>query len=825
MQMVEGPVVAVDGHPGILRFQVIAGSPGASLDFGRFEIAFVPAPDRDSDGTPDLLDPDLDGDGFFNEDEMADHQCREDDANSRPPDTDRDHLSDFNDPDKDNDGMPDAIDPFPFIPNHRPVIGDVAPQTVRAGETLTFRIEATDADLPVQHLTYVRNEWARPGAAIGADGVFTWTPSRDAALQAYTFTIMVADDGQSPLMNQRDFTVQVIEALAEGFAAVSVATTNGPLSFVMPRRPFTFAPQARTVFLATNGNDTYPGSQELPWRTFAHSQAQLQPGDLLYVRGGDYLEPFTVSRSGQPGSPMVISAYPGECVRILQPEGWLDAHPNEATVTFSWGCSHVWLHGVEVHGGGAPGTPYLSGYNRIAIVLGGYNTNVRLLNNYVAQAYDGGIVVNNAFPGTPSLIEGNVVWECGAPSMGRGLAVNSSSAHGLIVRGNAIINCGDGLDLNYSSGVQVYNNLVANCSSGTFLMPNTCSNMLAHNVWADNLGAGLSFCGSSGTNTIRNCVFLKNIPAHLGFNGYFGATDGAALENSLDFCAFNLESPLASPAEWFTDWIGGHLLQTDLQFIAPDRLDFRLQASSACRNAAAAIPLLGARPYPDVGSFPASYYWLPELASTADLNINEGELFELQLGLAQPNPHSHVRYELLSSLPNGALFNEVTGRLTWQPSESQGPGTYDVAVRTTADDSPLLVSTGSFRINVREINQVPILAPIPEQIIAEEATLSFVVTAADPDIPAQTLAFSLDAGAPMGEPRPNWPVPVGANREPGTEYEPGYNPGWRRRYECFPDVPDCSQRGERSPGAHGSRSFNGQRIEYPHNDQCSDGCG
>ena len=70
---------------------------------------------RHTDGEPDCIDTDDDGDGYLDEDEIA---CDSDplDTKSRPKDFDRDKLPDCIDPDDDNDGCPDTEDAFPLNP-------------------------------------------------------------------------------------------------------------------------------------------------------------------------------------------------------------------------------------------------------------------------------------------------------------------------------------------------------------------------------------------------------------------------------------------------------------------------------------------------------------------------------------------------------------------------------------------------------------------------------------------------------------------------------------------------------------------------------------
>jgi hypothetical protein len=56
---------------------------------------------------------------------------------------------------------------------------------------------------------------------------------------------------------------------------------------------------------------------------------------------------------------------------------------------------------------------------------------------------------------------------------------------------------------------------------------------------------------------------------------------------------------------------------------------------------------------------------------------------------------------------------------------------------------------GRFTIQVNEVNVYPVLDPIGDQMVVVGETLTFTATASDPDMPAQTLTFSL-GGAPTG---------------------------------------------------------------------------
>jgi len=64
--------------------------------------------------------------------------------------------------------------------------------------------------------------------------------------------------------------------------------------------------------VAPDGNDSNPGSLEAPWRTIQYAVDASAPGDTILVHGGTYLETVGINTGGESGSPLTISAYPGE---------------------------------------------------------------------------------------------------------------------------------------------------------------------------------------------------------------------------------------------------------------------------------------------------------------------------------------------------------------------------------------------------------------------------------------------------------------------------------------------------------------------------------
>ena len=91
----------------------------------------------------------------------------------------------------------------------------------------------------------------------------------------------------------------------------------------------------------------------------------------------------------------------------------------------------------------------------------------------------------------------------------------------------------------------------------------------------------------------------------------------------------------------------------------------------------------------------------------------------------------------------------TAGVFTWTPTEAQGPGTYTVEVKVWDDAVEPDYGYEAITITVTEKNTAPTLAAIPPQNIDEGVELSYVVSASDPDVPANNFSYTL-IGAPSG---------------------------------------------------------------------------
>ena len=96
--------------------------------------------------------------------------------------------------------------------NTAPVLAAIADQTVTEGATVQFTATATDADLPLQTLTYTLDAGAPTAATIDpSTGVFTWTTAEADGPGVYTITVRVTDDGPGTLDHTQSFTITVDE--------------------------------------------------------------------------------------------------------------------------------------------------------------------------------------------------------------------------------------------------------------------------------------------------------------------------------------------------------------------------------------------------------------------------------------------------------------------------------------------------------------------------------------------------------------------------------------------------------------------------------------
>jgi hypothetical protein len=140
----------------------------------------------------------------------------------------------------------------------------------------------------------------------------------------------------------------------------------------------------------------------------------------------------------------------------------------------------------------------------------------------------------------------------------------------------------------------------------------------------------------------------------------------------------------------------------------------------------------------------------PVLAAIGNKTVNEGDCLNFTATGFAPDNHP-VSFSLSFGQqppPAGASIT-TGGQFTWCPTEAQGPGVYPVTV-TLVDNVTGRTDSETIQVTVNEVNLAPVLNPIGNKIVPLGAQLTFTATATDADVPANTLTFSLDPGAPTG---------------------------------------------------------------------------
>jgi len=140
----------------------------------------------------------------------------------------------------------------------------------------------------------------------------------------------------------------------------------------------------------------------------------------------------------------------------------------------------------------------------------------------------------------------------------------------------------------------------------------------------------------------------------------------------------------------------------------------------------------------------------PTLAPISDQTINERTLVLITNVLTDPDLPQDQHVFSLVAPPSGATIGPNDGVFNWQPGEDQGPGTNLITIVVRDGGVPPLSATNRFTVVVMEVNSPPVLTVPASRTVLPGVPVSFNVAAADTDLPANGLAFSLGPGAPPG---------------------------------------------------------------------------
>ena len=141
----------------------------------------------------------------------------------------------------------------------------------------------------------------------------------------------------------------------------------------------------------------------------------------------------------------------------------------------------------------------------------------------------------------------------------------------------------------------------------------------------------------------------------------------------------------------------------------------------------------------------------PVLNPISDQIVNENGLVNFTATATIPGDNGTPIYSLedgkSGNLPGGASIDPNTGLFSWQTSETDGPGTVTFDVVVTNSSNAGLTDRKTVSVQVAEVNSPPTLNPINDTSVEASTALSFAVTSADPDIPANTLSYAIDSAS------------------------------------------------------------------------------
>jgi hypothetical protein len=184
---------------------------------------------------------------------------------------------------------------------------------------------------------------------------------------------------------------------------------------------------------------------------------------------------------------------------------------------------------------------------------------------------------------------------------------------------------------------------------------------------------------------------------------------------------------------------------------SPDGTGHSLKKTTASLYGNDPVNWFGGAPTPGAANSAGSSNTAPVLAVIGNKTIAEGSLLSFTATATDADtPAQVLTFSLDAGAPAGAAIDPNSGAFTWTPDESDGPGSFPVTIRVTDSGSPLLSDSETILITVNETNAAPVLTPIGDKIVNEGSLVTFTAATTDSDIPAQTLSFSLDPGAPAG---------------------------------------------------------------------------
>ncbi|MEN9676382.1 MAG: hypothetical protein RIS76_2278, partial [Verrucomicrobiota bacterium] len=642
------------------------------------------------------------------------------------------------------------------VGNTTPIIAPPSNRITDELAPLTFGLSATDTDVPAQTLTYTLVS-GPAGLTVSASGTVAWTPTEAQGPGIYPVVVRVSDNGIPSASAEASFSIAVNEANgAPVLAAVADQTVDelSPLSLALSAtdsdlplqglsHSLVSGPQGLTVSPAgaltwTPTEAQGPGNYSVVVQVTDNGNPHQSASRQFTIAVNEIADPVmrTIWQVGSDNNPSVLPYRPS--AEFSQENNRNDPRPGRVT-RMSGDPEFVALSNPTADDDFYFRGAYPGGFN-------GLSTPLAVPNDEPPLAWERAHTGNDTTNRVHFLLETAQVTAQSSFKLSLELVNGGSSVGGVVQAGFAV-----------HDFVVRFQNPVGETTPLLAQRVNQTTNIVIEFA-ASTVGALV------GANTIEIVRTGPTVPGVF----YWIQYDYLRLESRP---VGNTAPTLATPSDQSVE----ELAPLDLSLSASDAdlpaqtLTFSpvsgpegLTVSPTGAVTWTPTEAQGPGSYPvvvrvtDQGIPPASAetsFWIevtevnsaPVLAAVPDPTTDEFSPFSLTLNAADADlPEQTLTYSLVSG-PDGLTVNEQ-GELIWTPNEAQGPGTYPVVVRVTDPGSPSASAETRFSITVNEVNTAPVVVGVVDQTVDELRLFQLTLSAADSDVPAQGLTYSLLSG-------------------------------------------------------------------------------
>ena len=610
--------------------------------------------------------------------------------------------------------------------NTAPVLPAQTDRTINELTLLTVTNAATDADVPVNVLSYELLV-SPAGAVIDGEGVISWTPTESQGPSTNTITTVVTDNGAPPLSVTNSFTVTVSEVNTAPVLPVQTDRTIDELTLITVTNTATDA--------------------DLPANALSYELLVAPAGAVIDAEG---VISWTPTESQGPSTNTITT--------VVTDNG---APPLSATNSFTVTVSEVNTAPVLP----AQADRSLDELTLLTVTNTATDADVpanvlsyELLVSPAGAVIDGEGVISwtpteSQGPSTNTIT--TVVTDNGVPPLSATntftVTVNEvNTAPVLPVQTDRTI---DELTLLTVTNTTTDGDVPANVLSYELLVAPAGTVIDAQGVitWTPTESQGPS------TNTFTTVVTDDGVPALSATNSFTVTVSEvntapvlpAQTDRSLDELTLLTVTNTATDAD-----VPANVLSYEL-LVAPAGAVIDAQGvitwtptesqGPSTNTITTVVTDDGAPPLSVTNSFTVTVSEVntaPVLPVQTDRTIDELTLITVTNTATDGDvPANVLSYELLVA-PAGAVI-DAEGVISWTPTESQGPSTNTITTVVTDNGAPALSATNSFTMTVSEVNTAPVLPAQADRSLDELTLLTVTNTATDADVPANVLSYEL----------------------------------------------------------------------------------